>query len=322
MISTLSYGILTLSLLLSILCASNFSAAEERKEGEIPYTISLHVDQVMLDVSVLESGGRFVSGLEATDFKVFEDERLQEIVYFASKDVPVTIGLVIDNSGSMRSKRPEIITAAMSFINASNPNDEIFVIHFNERVRFGLQDPASFASDPLLLRSALYRMTADGKTALYDAISQAVQHLTTGKCDRKALVVVSDGGDNASRRDLPEVLRLIQSTHAAVYTLTVYDPNNKDQNPKVLRRLAKISGGESFFPKELKQVGPICQTIATDIRNQYLLAYRPTNSKRDGSFRHLRVAVESPRKKKLAVRTREGYVAPLDLESEACQASP
>jgi len=306
----LCYGILILSLL-PILCGSKLSALDDKKE-ESPYTISLHVDQVVLDVSVLESGGKFVSGLEATDFKIFEDESPQEIVYFASKDVPVTVGLVIDNSGSMRSKRPEIITAAMAFINSSNPNDEIFVVHFNERVRFGLQDPTSFASDPLLLKSALYRMTADGKTALYDAIWEAFQHLATGKCDRKALVVVSDGGDNASQRNAREVLRLVQSAHAAVYTLSVYDQNDKDQNPKVLRRVAKTSGGESFFPRELKQVGPVCQTIATDIRNQYLLAYRPTNSKRDGSFRHLRVAVESPGKKKLEVRTREGYVAPLD----------
>src|SRR5262249_18621304 len=163
-----------------------------------------------------------------------------------------------------------IITAAMSFIDASNPDDEIFVVHFNERVQFALQDPTSFSSDPLLLKSALYRMIPDGKTALYDAISEALQHLAKGKCDRKALVVVSDGGDNASRRDLPEVLHLVQSAHTGVYTLAVYDQNDKDQNPKVLRRLAKISGGESFFPKELKQVESVCQTVAADIRNQYL----------------------------------------------------
>jgi len=277
-----------------------------------PYTISLNVDLVLLDVTVVDHDGKFVSGLEAQNFKIYEDGRQEEIAYFLKKDVPVTIGLAIDNSGSMRGKRTEIVAAAMSFVEASNPHDEMFVVHFNEHVRFGLGPTELFTNNPLQLRAAFLRMVADGQTALYDAVSQAIEHMEKGRHNRKALLVVSDGGDNASHHGLKETLQLVQSSHVVVYTISVYDPSNRDQKPRVLRRLAKTSGGESFFPKEMEQVGPICHGIATDIRNQYLLAYRSSNSKRDGAFRQVRVALDIPARKNLVVRTREGYFAPTD----------
>jgi VWFA-related protein len=283
--------------------------AQTQKVAETPYTISLNVDLVMLDVSVEERASKFVPGLEARHFKIFEEGQEQEIVYFLSNDVPITIGLIIDNSGSMRGKRAEVIGAAMAFVGASNPNDEMFVLHFNERVRFALEEPA-FTSDPLRLRNGLLRMVADGQTALYDAVSRGVEHLAKGRHDRKALVVISDGDDNASHSDLQAMLRVVHSSHAAVYTIYIHDPSDRDQKPGVLKRLSKTSGGESFFLREVKQVAPICEHVAAQIRNQYLLAYRPSNTKHDGKFRRIRVVVDVPGKKNLEVRNREGYFAP------------
>jgi len=277
-----------------------------------PYTISLNVDLVLLDVSVLDGGGKFIADLEAENFRIYEDGRPESIAYFLKKDVPVTVGLAIDNSGSMHGKRAGIVAAAMSFVEASNPHDEMFVVHFNEHVRFGLSPPNLFTNDPIQVRGALLRMISDGQTALYDAVSQAMEHFGKGKHNRKALLVVSDGGDNASQHGLKEVLQLVHSSHVVVYTISLYDPSNRDQKPRVLRRLSKTSGGESFFPKELEQVGPICHRIATDIRNQYLLAYRSSNTKRDGAFRQVRVLLDTPAKRNLVVRTREGYFAPSD----------
>jgi Ca-activated chloride channel family protein len=212
----------------------------------------------------------------------------------------------------MRGKRAGIVAAAMSFVEASNPHDEMFVVHFNEEVRFGLSPPELFTNDPIQVRGALLRMISDGQTALYDAVAQAIGHFGKGRHNRKALLVVSDGGDNASQRELKETLQLVHSSHVVVYTISLYDPSNRDQKPRVLRRLSRTSGGESFFPKELEQVGPICHSIATDIRNQYLLAYRSSNSKRDGAFRRVRVLLDVPARKNLVVRTREGYFAPND----------
>ena len=280
-----------------------------------PYTISLNVDLVLLDVSVVDHDGKFVSDLEAKNFKIYEDGRPEGDAYFLKNDVPVTVGLAIDNSGSMHGKRAGIVAAAMSFVEASNPHDEMFVVHFNEQVRFGLSPPDLFTNDPIQVRGALLRMISIGQTALYDAVSQAIEHFGKAKHSRKALLVVSDGGDNASRHGLKETLELVQSSHVVVYTISLYDPSNRDQKPRVLRRLSKTSGGESFFPKELEQVGPICRGIATDIRNQYLLAYRSNNSKRDGTYRHVRVLLDAPTRKNLVVRTREGYFAPSDSEA-------
>ena len=281
---------------------------------EAPYTISLNVDLVLLDVSVVDHDGKFVADLEAENFKIYEDDRPEKIAFFLKKDVPVTVGLAIDNSGSMHGKRAGIIAAAMSFVEASNPHDEIFVVHFNEQVRLGLSPPDLFTNDPIQVRGALLRMISSGQTALYDAMWQAIEHFGKAKHNRKALLVVSDGGDNASQHGLKETLQLVHSSHVVVYTISLYDPSNRDEKPRVLRRLSKASGGESFFPKQLEEVGPICRSIATDIRNQYLLAYRPSNTKRDGAFRRVRVLLDVPARRNLVVRTREGYFAPSDGE--------
>jgi Ca-activated chloride channel family protein len=287
----------------------------EQTPEETPYTISLNVDLVVLDVSVTDKNGTFMPGLQAHHFKVFEDGRDQEIKSFFSKDVPITVGLVIDNSGSVRRNQTAIVAAGMSFVASSNPKDEMFVVHFNENVQFGLDTAVRFTNSRALLSGALRHMVGAGRTALYDAVAQSIEHLSNGKHGRRALLIISDGGDNASHRDLKETLATVQSSKTVLYTISLSDPANRDQKPGILRRLARTSGGQSFFPRELGEVAPICQKIANEIRNQYVLVYQPTNTRRDGTFRRIRVAVEAPSHKRLTVRTREGYIAPRDSDS-------
>lgn len=275
-----------------------------------PYTISLDVDQVVLDVTVQDHDGGFVSGLDKSNFQVYEDGRHQAIDFFHHGDVPVTVGLVVDNSGSMRTKRSQVVLAALAFLQGSYPQDENFVINFNEKASFGLHSGEEFTNSVSQLRNALIETACAGQTALYDALTVGLQHLKNGHHEKKVLLVISDGGDNASQHRFQDVLTMAQQSDATIYTIGLYDPENKDQNPKVLKRLAKVSGGECFLPSSISDVTNICQRIAKDIRNQYTIAYTPSNTTRDGRYRTVKVAIKAPRHDKLLVRTREGYFAP------------
>jgi Ca-activated chloride channel homolog len=276
-----------------------------------PYTITLNVGQVVLDVAVLDREGGFISDLDKGCFQVCEDGRPQEIEFFQQADVPVTIGLVVDNSGSMRPKRSQVIAAALAFIESCNPQDELFVLKFNEKVVFALPPHELFSNDVTRLRDALIRTPPAGQTALYDAVTMGLQHLEKGGHDKKALLIISDGGDNASQRKFRDLLTMAQQSNAILYTVAVYDERDRDHNPKVLKQLSKISGGEFFSHASVGEVSDVCRQIAKDIRNQYTLVYNPTNNARDGKYRNIQVTVNSPRHKKCLVRTRKGYFAPV-----------
>jgi Ca-activated chloride channel homolog len=275
------------------------------------YTIILNVDQVVLDVSVLDPEGGFISELGKECFQVYEDSRPQNIEFFRRGDVPVTIGLVVDNSGSMRPKRPQVVAAALAFIQSCNPQDELFVIKFNEKVVFGLSPHELFSNSVTHLRDALIGNPPAGQTALYDAIAMGLGHLQKGRHDKKALLVVSDGGDNASQLKFRDLLTMAQQSNAILYTVALFDEQDSDRNPKVLKRLSKVSGGEFFSPPSISEVSDVCRQIARDIRNQYTLVYNPTNNARDGKYRTIQVTVNSPRHKKCVVRARKGYFAPV-----------
>jgi VWFA-related protein len=251
-----------------------------------------------------------ISGLDKNDFQVYEDGVQQSIKYFSHEDIPVTVGLVIDNSGSMRPKRTDVIAASLAFARSSNPQDQMFVVHFNEKVSFGLPDNTPFTDNVSQLEVALSRIAPDGETALYDAVGAALEHLKQGSRDRKVLIVISDGGDNASKRKLTEITALAGQPDVVMYSIGVFDDQDDDRNPGVLRRLAKDTGGEAFFPESSKDVAPICERIAHDIRNQYTIAYVPTNKNRDGGYRVIRVKASAPGHGRLLVRTRTGYFAP------------
>ena len=274
------------------------------------YTIRVNADSVVLHATVQNHKGILVSGLGKDDFQVYEDGVLQRIEYYTHEDIPVTVGLVVDNSGSMRPNRPEVIAAALMFARSSNPQDQMFVINFNENVSFGLPDNTPFTDQAAQLQAALSRIAADGMTALYDGVAVALEHLKKGNRDKKVLIVVSDGGDNASKHNLGQVMVMAGQSDAIIYTIDIFVPEDPDRNPNALRQLAKATGGEAFLPRSVSEVVPICERIARDIRNQYTLAYGPTNTKQDGAYRAILVKAGAPGRGRLFVRTRAGYYAP------------
>jgi Ca-activated chloride channel family protein len=283
------------------------------------YTIKVNVDMVILGATAHDRKNVLVSGINQDNFQVYEDGVLQPVKYFSHEDVPVTVGLVVDNSGSMKSKRHDVIAAVLAFARSSNPQDQMFVVDFNEKVSFGLPDDIAFTDQPAQLEVALSRVAADGETALYDAVAVALEHLQKGNRDKKVLIIVSDGGDNASKHKLTEIMALAGQPGVIIYTIGIFDDQDADRNPGVLKRLAKQTGGESFLPESLADVTPICERIARDIRNQYTIAYVPTNRKRDGTYRVIQVKASAPGYGRLSVRTRTGYFAPSGLPPPAAK---
>jgi Ca-activated chloride channel homolog len=277
------------------------------------YAIKVNVDMVVLRATAQDRKNILVSGLNKDNFQVYEDGVLQPIKYFSQEDVPVTVGLVVDNSGSMKSKRQDVIAAAVAFARSSNPQDQMFVVNFNEKVSLGLPGDIAFTDQVTQLQVALSRVAADGETALYDAVAVALEHLKKGDRDKKVLIVVSDGGDNASKHKLSEIMALVGQPGVIIYTIGIFDDQDAERNPGVLKRLAKETGGASFLPESLADVTPICERIARDIRNQYNVAYVPTNRKRDGTYRVIQVKANAPGYGRLSVRTRTGYFAPSAL---------
>jgi Ca-activated chloride channel homolog len=283
------------------------------------YSIKVNVDVVVLRATAQDRKNILVSGLKQDDFQVYEDGVLQPIKYFSHEDVPVTVGLVVDNSGSMGPKRHDVIAAALAFARSSNPQDQMFVVNFNEKVSFGLPGNTAFTDQVAQLQVALSRVAADGETALYDAVAVALEHLKKGDRDKKVLIVVSDGGDNVSKHKLTEIMALVGQSNAIIYTIGIFDDQDVDSNPGVLKRLAKETGGEAFLPRSLKDVTPACERIARDIRNQYTIAYVPTNRKRDGKYRVIQVKADVAARGRLLVRTRTGYFAPSAPPSSAAK---
>lgn len=273
------------------------------------YKITSDVEMVLLDVGVTDSKGRFVPGLGPGNFAVFENGARRPIRAFAAMDQPVTAGLLIDHSGSMRPRLREAQLAALSLARASNPADEFFTIVFNERLAYGLPEGAGFTDDPNELRSAMAAGTPGGRTALYDAIAAGLQHLAKGRHTRKALVVISDGGDNASRHTEAEILRMAQSSLTTIYAVGIYDPEERDRDPGFLRKLARITGGEAFFPGKIGELQGISAKIAADLRNRYSIGITPFDTHLDGTVRRLRVEAVDAAGRRVAVRARAQYVA-------------
>lgn len=276
---------------------------------EDDYRISSNVDLVLLDVSVKDKRGGFVAGLEKHAFRIYEEKEEQPIRIFAAQDVPVTVGLVVDNSGSVRPKKPEIVTAALTFITQSHPKDETFIVNFNDRVYLGLPDDMPFSDNVQLLRQALLTNPARGRTSLYDAIKLALGHLDHGHLDKKTLVVISDGGDNMSETTKDELMGLIERSLATIYTVGIFNPDDKDKNPGFLKDLAKMTGGEYYRPENISHLVGVCEKIARDIRNRYTVGFAPDTSKLDGKKRKLRIEVVGEDGRKLEARTRTHYVA-------------
>ena len=271
------------------------------------FTISDNVNLVLLDVSVKAPHGGFIAGLERANFRVFEDGQPRQITHFAKVDEPVTVGLVVDNSGSMRVKRPEVVLAGLAFAKQSNPKDEFFVVNFNNAVVRGLPEHTLFTDDLQALRSALYYGQAQGQTALYDAVAYSLKHLEYSHREKRTLIIVSDGGDNVSKTSFANLLQLIEASRATIYTVGLFEAEDHETNPAVLRKMASVTGGEYFEPAKLDDIVPVVNRISQDIRNSYTLGYTPdeTNDKR--ALRTIKVAAQE-NNKRLNVHTRTAYL--------------
>jgi Ca-activated chloride channel family protein len=272
------------------------------------FTVKVTSNLVLLDVSVKGPTG-YIAGLGKENFQIVDSGKPQTITHFSHDDVPVTVGLVIDTSGSMTSKYNQVVTAALVFMGASNPKDELFVVNFNDYVKFGLPPDMPFSDDVYVLRPALSMVKPEGRTALYDAVVQALDHLDKSTQDKKTLLLVSDGGDNHSIHTLADVVRKVEVSRATIYTIGLFDENDLDRNPKLLHQLSGISGGETYLPKDVSEVTSICRQIAADIRARYTVGYVPAQV--EGQALHkVKLTASQSGGGKLKVHTRTSYLVP------------
>ena len=269
--------------------------------------IAVSANLVLLPVKVTDGRGTFVSHLKMEDFRVFEDGQLQKLTVFEEGDTPVTVGLIVDHSRSMGAKLPDVVAAVTSFAHSSNSQDEMFVVDFNDDVLIELMRGKAFSSDAKELAEALRAVSARGRTALYDAVSEGLHHLQYGHLEKKALLIISDGGDNASHLKYSQVLAQARQSQALIYSIALVGSDNEEENPGLLRRLCKDTGGIAYFPRAGESVTDVSTQIARDLREQYTLGYAPQNTKRVDAFRKIEVKVGAPGRGRLHVRTREGY---------------
>jgi len=269
-------------------------------------TIRTNVNLVQLNATVTDSRGHSVSGLGKDAFQLFVDNAPQTITVFQGEDAPVTAGIVIDNSASMGPKREETIAAALAFARASNPKDQIFVVHFSDHPRLGLPEGMRFTGDISELERAVAAFDLGGTTALYDALVMAESQFQWAGYSRKVLLTITDGGDNSSRASLTDALNGAVKGGIVVYPVGIFDENDRDWNPKVLSRIAEETGGQAFFPDQLPEVTKICVGIAREIRNQYTLGFPGAE---DGQYHSIRVTANDPKYGPLEVHTRTGYFA-------------
>ncbi len=298
--------------------AGSKSFQPEQKQGE--YTIRTDVNLVVLHATVLDNKGRMVNDLKEGNFQVTENGVPQKLSVFSHADIPVTMGIIIDDSGSMRTKRQSVNAAAVTFVKTSNPQDQVFVVNFNDN--YYLDTPGDFAQNMEELKAALDKIDSRGGTALRDALMASIDHLKLGNRDKKVILVVTDGEDNESRYSLEELLKAAQNSNAVIYCIGLLGEEQpgglfkkgggeSKRAAKALKEIAEATGGDAYFPKSLDEVESTCVQIAHDIRNQYTLGYYPTDANKDGTYRVVRVQAFSPGSHHaLEVRTRTGYYAP------------
>ncbi len=271
--------------------------------------IAVNVNLVVQHATVRDRNGALVPHLAESNFTVFENGTRQKISYFRRGDVAVSSGLVIDHSGSMRELLPDVMKGARAFAEASNEADEMFVINFNDTATLALPLARRGKEGAHAVQAAIGDEATTGQTALYDAIALGLNQLKTADSEKKVLLVVSDGGDNASRTTLPELLDLVHESNVLIYTIGIFDITNRDQNPGVLKKISRASGGDTFLPKTSMQAMKHCQEIAEMIRQQYTIAYSPSPAPVDGSTRTVRIEAQSDTAEKLKVQNRRKYVA-------------
>ena len=279
------------------------------KEGK-GYILRTEVEEVSLNVTVLDSSGHIVEDLNKDNFQVFEDGVKQNVISFQHTDLPVSIGMVVDNSGSMAKKRPAVNKSALDLIEASNPQDQAFVVNFSDEA-FIDQD---FTSDVGKLREGLSHIESRGGTALYDAVVASADKLAAdAKRPKQVLVIITDGEDNASTLDLEQTIRRVQQLSGPeIYTIGLLFGDEMSRAEvrharRALEMLSTETGGIAFFPKSMEQVDQIAAEVARDIRSQYTIGYHSTKPSSEPGFRRVTVEAEASGHGKLNVRTRTGY---------------
>ncbi len=296
---------------LAVLAApAHLAAAEMDAQDAAPRPTFLgSADLVVLHVNVTDRSGRAVLNLPQSAFTVIEDGQPESISFFSSEDVPVTVGLVVDGSISMWTVRDRVIAAVGEFAKTSHAGDETFALAFNENVRAALPASAPFTSDgDVLTRGLESVMATRGRTALLDAIADGLTYVRRGTTPRKVLILISDGGDNASHKTMADVRRAVESSDAVIYAVALIDPEDRDANTRLLHMVADESGGQVFTPRDAGEVTALLERIAGDIRRSYTVGYAPTRAP-DGTYRHIQVRVAAQDKGRLTVRTRDGYLA-------------
>ncbi len=288
--------------------------AKSKTQQKLPYgkPITTQTEMTLVNVSVLDPLGRIVTGLRQENFRVFEDGVEQEIVYFASEDVPVSIGVIFDMSGSMADKIQKSRSAAVQFFRTSNPQDEFFLIDFNDRAH--LITP--FTNDVGQLQNQLMYTAAHGMTALYDGVYLGLSQMRSAHYARKALLILSDGGDNHSRYTETDIRRFVQESDVQIYAIGLFDPNGgptpeEQHGPALLADLTELTGGRMFVVQNLSELPDIATKISMELRNQYVLGYIPSNRTQDGKWRKIKVRLRPPRGlPPLTVYAKTGYYGP------------
>src|SRR6201981_2154232 len=292
---------------------SSTESQDKDNQGQTPdsqgvFVFRKDVDEVLLHASVVDDKQHIITTLDRSAFTVFDDGKPQNIISFPQVDIPVGMGIIIDNSGSMREKRTKVNQAALNLVRSSNPKDEVFIVNFNDEYYLD-QD---FTNNLLKLKEALEKIDARGGTALYDALVASAEHLKrNARLEKKVLFVVTDGEDNASNETLEQAVKQLQQENGpSVYAIGILgDEEHPKRAKKALEIIAQRTGGLAFFPKTLGEVSEISRQVAHDIRNQYTIGYKPTNPRSSGGFRQIRVEAKVKGHGKLTVRTKSGYYA-------------
>lgn len=277
----------------------------QEKDGDTIFSTDTRL--VPLNVTVMDKNGHLVTTLPQSAFQVYENGVLQPIKIFKREDVPVSLGLIVDNSGSMRDKRQRVESAALSLVRDSNPQDEVFIVNFNDEAYLD----ADFSNDTKVLEQGLTKIDSRGGTAMRDAIRMSIDHLKDkAKRDKKVLLVVTDGNDNASMMSLDSLVRLAQQDDTIIYAIGLLSEEEKKEAKRAKRALDTLvesTGGQVFYPRDASEVEKIAHQVAHDIRNQYTVAYTPVNTALDGTYRTIRITIKAPGNP--TARTRSGYYA-------------
>src|SRR5580704_5163410 len=308
-----------LSSLVLLLCG--LAAAQSKQpapDSESP-TFSTDTNWVILPVSVSDKGGKLVTNLQQNSFKVFENGVEQPIKLFRHEDVPISLGIIVDNSGSMKEKRQKVEVASVDLVKASNHHDEVFIVNFNDEAYLDVE----FTNDIKKMEEGIARIDSRGGTAMREAISMSIDYLKEkGKNHKKVLLVVTDGNDNASTISLERLVDRARQNEILIYTIGLLDEEERREAKSAKRALNSLtheSGGLAFYPKGTAEVDAIALQVAHEIRNQYTIAYSPLNDARDGSFRQIKVLVNSSGHPQ--VRTRTGYYATADPDGKKAVSS-